>query len=282
MNKVSVIIPNYNGCNFLEECIKSVLSQTIVPDEIIVSDDASTDQSVKILKELAAKYSVIKLLERKKNVGLAVNKHEAVMASSSKYVTFLDSDDFYINHKKIENELTLLDHYVSKGLDNVITYSQVAIVDECGSVIKVNGLTNAAEGDIFFDILTRGLSFVPRDFMLTKEQYLRSGGFDLDTKLYVDWNLKLKLAENNLFFCTHDLGVAYRKHGFGMSSASKLLHTKWMIHGFSNNVGKLSFQEKIRAYPIFYSKITKMILGDKIPLFARRYIKSFLENEKSN
>lgn len=282
MNKVSVIIPNYNGCKFIEQCIQSVLTQTVLPDEIIVSDDASTDQSVKVIKQLAAKNSVIRVLERKNNVGLALNKHEAVMASSSKYISFLDSDDFYINHKKIENELNILDNYVSKGANNVIAYSQVAIVDECGSVIKVNGLNNAAEGDIFFDMLTRRLSFVPRDFMLTKEQYLRSGGFDLDTKLYVDWNLKLRLAKNNFFFSTHNLGVAYRKHESGMSKAKKLVHAKWMMHGFRNNIRHLSFNKKVKAHTIFYSKIGKMILIDMIPLFVKNYIRKYRSDEKSN
>lgn len=258
---VSVVIPNYNGGEYLDQCIESVLFQTVRPVEIIIADDASIDCSLRIVKDWSKKYDSIRLIQSKENRGLAKNKHEAILAARGSLVTTLDSDDFYINESKLQNEISVLQQARCSGIENAIAYSQVAIVDEAGSLIRINGERDSSEGNIFFEMITRSLSFVPRDFMFTKEQYLRSGGFDLEAKLYVDWNLKLRLARENEFYCTHQLGVAYRRHGAGMSKASKSVHAKWIKHGFDNNVQHLSFGEKMKAYPLLYSRLFKILLA---------------------
>lgn len=92
MAKISVIIPVYNVEKLLRRCIDSVLNQTLKDIEIICVNDGSTDNSGLILEEYK-KYENIKIINQK-NAGLSVARNTGLENVTSKYVAFLDSDDF--------------------------------------------------------------------------------------------------------------------------------------------------------------------------------------------
>ena len=91
---VSVIIPVYNAENYLRQCLESVLAQTLENIEVICVDDGSGDSSPEILKEYAAKDPRIKVLTQK-NAGAGAARNKGLAASSGRYLSFLDSDDFF-------------------------------------------------------------------------------------------------------------------------------------------------------------------------------------------
>ena len=64
---LSVIISNYNDAEFLPQFLQSVVDQSIQPDEIIIIDDASTDNSVEILEEFAQKHPIVKFIRNTTN-----------------------------------------------------------------------------------------------------------------------------------------------------------------------------------------------------------------------
>lgn len=92
MAKISVIIPVYNVETLLKRCLESVLNQTLEDIEIICVNDGSTDSSRLILEEYK-KYQNIKIIDQK-NSGLSVARNTGLEAATSKYIAFLDSDDF--------------------------------------------------------------------------------------------------------------------------------------------------------------------------------------------
>lgn len=92
--KVSVIIPVYNVEKYLEECITSVLEQTLTDIEIICVDDGSTDHSYDILCELQKKDDRIVIL-RQQNRFAGVARNKGIDAARGDYLVFLDSDDFF-------------------------------------------------------------------------------------------------------------------------------------------------------------------------------------------
>ena len=92
--KVSVIIPVYNAEDYLRQCLDSVCSQTLQEIEIICVDDGSADQSLRILKEYAAKDSRISVLEQE-NAGAGAARNKGLAAAEGTYLSFLDSDDFF-------------------------------------------------------------------------------------------------------------------------------------------------------------------------------------------
>lgn len=94
MPKVSVIIPVFNVEDYLAECLDSVMNQTFRDMEIICIDDASTDNSLKILKEYASRDSRIIILQNEQNSGLAFTRNSGMEQASGDYILFIDSDDY--------------------------------------------------------------------------------------------------------------------------------------------------------------------------------------------
>lgn len=92
--KVSVIIPIYNVEQYLEECLRSVVEQTLQEIEIICIDDYSTDGSKQIVKAFASVDDRIRLIEHEKNRGLSAARNTGLSAASGLYIYFLDSDDY--------------------------------------------------------------------------------------------------------------------------------------------------------------------------------------------
>lgn len=100
---VSVIIPVFNVKEYLEECIGSVLSQDYHNLEVIIVDDGSTDGSGRICDEYKRDERVRVI--HKENGGLANARNAGIDASRGEYITFIDSDDFYIKSHTISSSL---------------------------------------------------------------------------------------------------------------------------------------------------------------------------------
>ena len=92
MPKVSVIVPVYNVEKYLSATLDSLLSQTFGDYEVLCVDDGSTDGSLSVLKEYAAKEERIKVVEQS-NRGASAARNAALDRASGEYIAFLDSDD---------------------------------------------------------------------------------------------------------------------------------------------------------------------------------------------
>ncbi len=106
--KVSVIIPVYNAMSYLEECITSLLDQTLKETEYIFVDDGSTDSSPQLLQEYAEKDNRIKILYQK-NQYAGIARNNGLKEAQGKYVIFLDADDFF--------DPELLEKTYARGVD---------------------------------------------------------------------------------------------------------------------------------------------------------------------
>lgn len=92
--KVSVVIPVYNVEKYLNECMDSVINQTLKEIEIICVDDGSTDSSLSILHEYAKQDSRITILTQE-NQGAGVARNTGLDIATGEYLSFLDADDFF-------------------------------------------------------------------------------------------------------------------------------------------------------------------------------------------
>lgn len=90
---VSVIVPVYNTDKYLEECLESILNQTLKDIEIICIEDKSTDNSLQILKEFSKKDDRIIIIENDENRGISFNRNKGMAYAKGKYISFIDSDD---------------------------------------------------------------------------------------------------------------------------------------------------------------------------------------------
>ncbi len=94
MPKVSVIIPFNNVENYIEECLNSVLSQTLDDIEIILINDASTDRTLEIVEGYLQKDSRIKLININERKGQGFARNRGIEIATGEYIGFVDSDDF--------------------------------------------------------------------------------------------------------------------------------------------------------------------------------------------
>ena len=91
---VSVVVPVYNTARYLNQCVDSLIKQSLKAVEFIFVDDGSTDQSVDILEQYRQKDSRIKILKQK-NLYAGVARNHGMEEASGKYIIFLDSDDYF-------------------------------------------------------------------------------------------------------------------------------------------------------------------------------------------
>ncbi len=116
MPKVSVIVPVYNTEKYLEKCLNSLVNQTLKDIEIIIINDGSTDNSVKIINEYKEEYPQIIQVISKKNEGQAIARNIGIEKATGEYVGFLDSDDY----AEISMYETLYESAVSQNVDMVL------------------------------------------------------------------------------------------------------------------------------------------------------------------
>jgi glycosyltransferase involved in cell wall biosynthesis len=93
---IGVIVPNRNDARYLRRCLGSVLNQEVRPDELIVIDDQSTDDSVAVIRAAVAGHAFARLIQNPRNLGTYGAVDEGLKCSSSEYVLFLASNDFVL------------------------------------------------------------------------------------------------------------------------------------------------------------------------------------------
>lgn len=98
MKSVSLVMATYNGEKYLREQLDSIYSQTMVPDEVIVVDDCSTDGTVFILKEYKEKFG-LQYFVNERNMGVNKNFEKAISLSSGDYICISDQDDVWKKDK---------------------------------------------------------------------------------------------------------------------------------------------------------------------------------------
>ncbi|MEM5603786.1 glycosyltransferase family 2 protein [Bacillus cereus] len=91
--KLSVVITNYNKEQYLAQCLQSVVEQTLKGIEIIVVDDGSTDNSMRVLRQYEKQHNNLKVY-RQQNSGVSAARNAGLQKANGEYVTFLDADDY--------------------------------------------------------------------------------------------------------------------------------------------------------------------------------------------
>lgn len=105
---ISVLIGTYNRSKLLKRCVNSVFQQTHADVEIIVVNDASTDNTKEVLKELKNKYQErLKYITNSENKGIAYNSNLAFEHSAGKYIALIGDDDYWIDEEKLKKQLTV-------------------------------------------------------------------------------------------------------------------------------------------------------------------------------
>jgi len=143
---VSIITPTYNAEKFIAETLKSVQNQTYQNWEMILVDDASTDETVKIISDFVEKDSRIKLFKLEKNSGNGFARNIALEKAVGKYIAYLDADDLWFPNK-LEKQIQFL-----KENNLHFTFSFYDCIDEEGNSLnrRVEAPVNLTYDELFF------------------------------------------------------------------------------------------------------------------------------------
>lgn len=105
---VSVIIPAYNASRYIEEALQSVFAQTLSPEEVIVIDDGSTDDTREIVQRHATRHHHGIRILTQTNQGVGAARNAGLAVASKTYIAFLDADDLW-PEERLEHMATYLD-----------------------------------------------------------------------------------------------------------------------------------------------------------------------------
>ena len=116
---LSVIVPNYNHAKYLEFSLPSILKQSFQPLEVIVLDDASTDNSVEVIRRFAAQNPLVRLVQNEKNLGVMPNLNKGISLARGDYI-FIGSADDEVLPGFFEPSMRLLAQHPQAGLSCTI------------------------------------------------------------------------------------------------------------------------------------------------------------------
>lgn len=138
---ISIALCTFNGEEFLEEQLESLVNQTYQNLEIIIIDDLSTDRTLQILKGYADKFATIKLFQNEVNLGYIKNFEKAISLCTGEFIALADQDDIWELHK-----IDLMFNHIGKSY---LIYHDSAFIDSHGKLMGKNlsDIVNFYDGD---------------------------------------------------------------------------------------------------------------------------------------
>lgn len=205
--KVSTIIPTYNYGRFLIKAIDSVLHQTYPHHEIIVVDDASTDDTRQIVQNYSDPR--IRYTCHDVNRGPSAARNTGIRLARGAFVAFLDSDDEWLP-EKLQLQLDLF----RNGPDDLgLVYCSAKHVNESNETLAV--VQARVRNRALMDVQNIGL---PSTVMIKRQCFDRVGLFDETILCHEDWDMWLRISQLYLVDYVDQILVIHRTHGSNISA----------------------------------------------------------------
>ena len=218
--KVSIIIPVYNGANYMRKAIDSALSQTYENLEVVVVNDGSRDHGA--TDEIARSYGDRIRYYAKENGGVASALNYAIEKMTGEYISWLSHDDMYAP-TKVEKQVAALAECEDP---HTIIACNVTVIDENDQKIKSNRIHSRVKRSMRCFLATdtdTGLNGCT--LLLSKELFSKAGGFDPNLKATQDYDLWFRLTYHTHFVILEDELVLSRSHEMQSSRSMGMLPT---------------------------------------------------------
>ena len=235
--KVDIIMPNYNKSEFLNEAINSVLSQSYKNWKLYIIDDHSSDNSSKILKKYR-KNKKIKIFFLEKNRGPSFCRNFGLKKSNSKFIAFLDSDDYW-KKNKLKNQINFM---IKKNYP--FTFTDYIPILQTKNYEKILKRTNIVDTFNFQSFIKN--SSINTSTMIIDRKYLRNLRFrNLD--LLEDYVFKCELMKKTKinFKKFSDASAVYRI--IKKSRSSKKISNICNLWRFNKIYNKLGFLQNLSS-----------------------------------
>jgi len=198
---VSVIVPSYNRGYCIAQCLRSILNQTFADFEIIVVDDASSDDTR--AQVLSIPDSRIRYLAHDANRGGAVARNSGIRIASGEFIAFLDSDDHW-QPDKLAKQVESLRRL---GMQCGLSYTWLSCVDDVGTeTLRVNP---EIEGECFEEMLVSNFIGTFSNIVVRKSLLIEVGALDEAFRSCQDWDLFIRLTRHASVHCLREYAVSY-------------------------------------------------------------------------
>ncbi|MCC8358524.1 glycosyltransferase family 2 protein [Salinimicrobium sediminilitoris] len=205
---ISIILPVFNGERYLDQSIQSCLDQTYNNFELIIVNDCSTDNSLKIAESFKNFDGRIKIISNERNRKLPASLNIGHKAAKGEFYTWTSHDNIYENNA-IEK---LLEGIIKHNVD--IVYADLNIIESNGSLRK-----SINPGDYTRLLFGNSIGAV---FLYRKEVFYRNKGYDEKLHSIEDYDFWLRACEHSDFYHIHQVLYNYRIHDLTLSSKLRI------------------------------------------------------------
>lgn len=247
---VTVVMATFNGEEYLEQQIISIVSQSRLPDEIIFVDDCSQDNTIEIINKLIETFPktiLVKKIFRKKNVGYIKNFIDGIFQATGELVFTCDQDDVWLPNKIAMN----LDFFQEKK-DCLALHSNTILIDKDNNLIKENAQEYQTEKKIKLAEFIKkvnypGMSLVfRRDKIIRILESYRLLTLNLPTH---DWTICLAAVLGDGFYITDKVYTMRRYTGVNVAlniKENRLVDIRDRIEGIKQYIVYYNFLIEIR------------------------------------
>jgi glycosyltransferase involved in cell wall biosynthesis len=215
---VSIRMTSYNHAEFIEQALTSVLDDPYPNKEIVIVDDASTDNSPGLIRDWIKRNGgriPVKYFARETNQGIARTINQALSQCSGEYIISLASDDYLLPGGILQRV-----QYLRANPDKMAVFADCIIVDGKGKLIAGSGLTGFHHAKIRYFGTNSGIRrefilnwSVPGPVLMIRRGVLDLvGGYD-EQRILEDWDFYLRMAAADLIGFFNGKVSAYRVHG---------------------------------------------------------------------
>ncbi|WP_253289407.1 glycosyltransferase family 2 protein [Clostridium sp. MSJ-8] len=236
---VSIVIPNYNGERYLQKCLDSIMIQSMQPDEIIIVDNDSHDNSMDIIRRYGDK---IKTIIMDKNYGFSVAVNRGIKESKCDYVALLNNDT-ELQPQWLEKlvECISSDDKIFACCSKMLRYDNRNIIDDAGDFYTALGWEQKI-GDGAHD---------DTDYLTSREVFSACAGAAIYRKSVFD---TIGYFDENFFAYMEDVDISYRAKVYGYKNyycaEAKVYHIGSATSGSKYNDFKVKLASRNNIYLI--------------------------------
>lgn len=249
MPKISVLLPTYNDAKYLPLAIESILNQSFADFELIIVNDCSTDQTLKIALSYAQRDKRITVLSNDKNSGICVSLNRGLEIAQGEYVARMDGDDFsYPN--RLQQQLD----YMIQNPDVVVSGSYI---DVCDENLEVKNIRKYHLADVEI-----------------RKKLFRYSPFAHPATIWRTSVVKSCGGYSNAFLVGQDYDLYFRVGKYGKFGNLPLVLLKLRTHKKSSSSSKATLQEINTLYirlKAVYEYGYKMSLGDQVYFLCQTF-----------
>ena len=206
--KVSIVLPVYNGADYIADSINSIINQTYQNWELIVVNDCSTDNTLEICSKLSEKDSRIRVISNEKNLKLPNTLNAGFDVATGDYYTWTSDDNIYK-----PNAIETLVSTLNQNKDAVMVYADYTSIDADGNVLHEEKLQ-----DPQFIVTGNGCGAC---FLYTAEVAKKVGRYDANLFLAEDYDYWIRIYRCGRMIHITDNLYLYRLHSGSLTETKK-------------------------------------------------------------